>query len=166
MKSIVLALVPLFALGARADTVALDMSGTSPAGASATVIDSTPATQTGMYTSCSVVAILQGGTGGTLDVFVQTLFRSKAGGFWVDVAHYPQVAAAAAATTYALTLTRWSSAASAITASLNTASATPALAVNTVVNGVLGYQLRIVYKTGAGNTAGAAQTILATCSDT
>lgn len=166
MKSTVVALVLLFALGARADTVAFDMSGTSPAGASATVIDSTPASQIGMYATCSFIATVQGGAGGTLDIFVQTFIKSKAGGFWVDAAHLPSLAAAASAATFAFTLTRFSPTNAAITAGLNTASGTPALTANTVVPGLLGYQLRIVYKTGAGNTAGAAQTILATCSDT
>jgi hypothetical protein len=161
----VLAVALFFATAARADHVAIDFSATSPA-AVTTAVGATSATQIGMFVSCSFVATVQGGTGGTLDIYVQTFFKSAAGGFWVDVAHLPQVAAGAAVATFAFTLTRWSPTTSAVVASLNTVSGTPALAVNTVVPGILGYQLRTVYKTGAGNTVGAAQTILATCSST
>lgn len=165
MKALALAAALLLATSARADHVALDFTATSPA-APGTVVSTTPATQTGMFTSCSFVVTDQGATGGTLDIFIQTFFKSQAGGFWVDVAHLPQVAAGAGAATFAFVLTRWSSAAAAITASLNTASGTPALAANTVVNGVLGYQLRLVLKAGAGTSLGASQIVLATCSDT
>lgn len=163
---IILATALLFAAAARADHVGLDLSSTSPAGASSTVVGATSATQIGMFTTCSFYVAAQGGTGGTLDIYVQTLFKSLAGSLWVDVAHLPQLAAAGPLTAYTFTLTRWSPTTSAIFTPVNTASGTPLLAVNTVVPGVLGYQLRVVYKTGAGNTVGAAQVILATCSDT
>lgn len=169
MKSIVPLLLALcLATSARADWTQIDMSGTSPAAASTTTVDATPATQIGMFSSCSFVATVQGGTGGTLDIFVQTWFRTKASslGFWADAAHLTQLAAGGALNTVAFTLTRWSPSSAAITAALNTASGTPALAAGTIVPGLLGGQLRIVYKTGAGNTVGAAQQILATCSST
>jgi hypothetical protein len=164
----VLALALILSAAARADYVSLDLSGTSPAGASATVVDATSATQIGLYSTCSFMATVQGATGGTLDIFVQTRFKQKAapGFFWVDTAHLTQLAAAAAQTTVAFTLTRWSPTTSAITANLNIASGTPLLAAATVVPGLLGDQLRIVYKTGAGTSAGAAQGILGTCSST
>lgn len=171
MKSIIrLSLVAalLCSVAARADNLGLDMSGVSPASAGATVTGASPPVQIGMFTSCAVYVGATGATGGTLDIFVQTLFKQSnvLPGFWMDVAHLPQIAAAAPLTGYTFTLTRWSSSAAAVFTPVNTASATPILAVNTVVNGVLGYQLRIVYKTGAGTTVGATQTILATCSDT
>lgn len=163
--SILLALV--LSTAARADFVGIDMSGTSPAGASATVVGYTTNTDLGTYATCSFYAVVQGGTGGTLDIYLQTAFRKvNASPTWVDVAHFPQIAAGAAATGTAFTITRWSPTSSAFVAGLNTVSATPALAVNTVVPGIFGYMLRVVYKTGAGNTAGAAQSILAYCSDT
>lgn len=151
----------------RADVVGLDLSGTSPAGASATVVGYTTSTDMGTYSTCSFYAVVQGGTGGTLDIYIQTAFKKvNASPTWVDVAHFPQLAAGAAAVGTAFTVTRWSPTTSAFTAGLNTVSGTPALAVNTVVPGVLGYLFRVVYKTGAGNTVGAAQSILAYCSST
>lgn len=168
MKFFILALALTLSAAARADYTSLDLSGTSPAGASTTTVDATSATQVGLFASCSFVATVQGGTGGTLDIFIQTRFKQKAvpGFFWADATHMAQLAAAAPAATFAFTLTRWSPTTAAITGTLNTASGTPLLPVNTVVPGLLGDQLRVVYKTGAGNTVGAAQTILATCSST
>lgn len=165
---IVLVLALTLSAAVRADDVGLDLSGTSPAAPSATVVDATSATRIGMFSTCSFVATVQGATGGTLDIFVQTLMKQKAspGFFWADVAHLTQLAAAAAQGTVAFTLTRWSPTSAAITAGLNIASGTPLLPAATVVPGLLGYQLRVVYKTGAGTSAGAAQSILATCSST
>lgn len=164
----ILAVALIASAAAKADHVALDLSGTSPAGASTTTVDAVSATELGMVSTCSFIATVQGGTGGTLDIFLQTKFKQKAvpGFFWSDVAHLTQLAAGAAQTTVAFTLTRWSPASAAITPALNVASGTPLLAAATIVPGLLGYQLRVVYKTGAGNTVGAAQTILGTCSDT
>lgn len=167
MKSIVLVLALLFATSAKADWTQIDLSSTSPA-AVTTAVGVTPATQIGMFTSCSFVATVQGGTGGTLDIYVQTWFRTLAApaGFWADTAHLTQIAAAAAPATFAFTLTRFSPSAASVTTTLNTASLTPLLPAGTVVPGLLGAQLRTVFKTGAGNTVGAAQVILATCSST
>jgi hypothetical protein len=164
----ILALALALSGAARAspDFISLDLSGTSPAGASTTAVGATSATMIGMATTCSFVATVQGGTGGTLDIFLQTFHKSLAGGFWADAAHLTQIAAAAAPATVAFTLTRWSPSASTITTGLNTASGTPNLAAGTIVPGELGVFVRVVYKTGVGNTAGAAQTILATCSST
>lgn len=159
--------VILVTAAARADTTNIDMSGTSPAGASATAVGYTTATQLATYTTCSGYAVLTGGTGGTLDVFIQTAFKSvTVAPIWVDVVHFPQITAAAAAAGFAFTMTRFSPSTAAITAGLNTVSATPALPANTIVPGLLGYLVRVVYKTGVGNTAGAAQTILLHCSST
>lgn len=157
----------LFAASARADHVAVDMSGTSPA-APSTVVGATPASQIGMFATCSFYVGARGATGGPLDIYIQTLFKQTnvSPGFWVDVAHLPQQAAAGALTGYTFTLTRWSPNAAAIFTPANTVSGTPAIAVNTIVPGILGYQLRVVYVAGALTTAGAAQTILVTCSST
>lgn len=151
---------------ARADVVSLDLSGVSPSTVT-TAVGAAPATDIGLFSTCSVVFTVQGGTGGTLDVYLQSRFKQlNTVGFWVDVAHLPQIAAGAGVATFSTSLTRWSSAAPAFVSGLNTASLTPALPVNTVLSGVLGIQLRVVYKTGAGTTLGAAQVILATCSCT
>jgi hypothetical protein len=157
----------LVSAAARADHVGIDFSGTSPA-APSTVVGVSPATQIGMFSTCSFYVAARGATGGPLDIYIQTLFKQTnvSPGLWVDVAHLPQQAAAGALTAYTFTLTRWSPNAAAIFTPTNTVSGTPALAVNTVVPGILGYQLRVVFVAGASTSAGAAQTILATCSDT
>src|SRR4051812_28718414 len=146
----------------RADAVGIDLSGTSPAAASATVVGYTTSTELRSFSTCSFYAVVAGATGGTLDIYIQTAFKKvNASPTWVDVAHFPQLAAAAAASAFAFSITRWSPTSSAFVAGLNTVSGTPALAVNTVVPGIFGYLFRVVYKTGAGTTAGAAQSILA-----
>lgn len=169
MKSIAsLLFVLCLATSARAEWTQIDLSSTSPAAASTTAVGVTVSTQIGMFATCSVVATVQGGTGGTLDIYVQTWFRTLAAptGFWADVAHLTQLTAGNAQNTVAFTLTRFSPSAAAITTTLNVVSGTPLLPAGTVVPGLLGAQLRTVYKTGAGNTVGAAQQILATCSST
>lgn len=165
MKRLLLVALCLLASAARAsDDVGIDMSATSPSTVT-TAVGYTASTGIGIYTTCSVYVVATGGTGGTLDIYIQTGFKKvNASPVWVDVAHLPQIAAGAAAAGFALTLTRWSSSAAAVVASINTTSATPVLAVNTVVSGILGYQLRVVFKTGAGTTLGAAQSVLAHCS--
>lgn len=169
MKKLFVALFAVSLLAtapARADYATYDMTTTSPAGASTTAIAYTTLAETSMFTSCSFIAKVQGGTGGTLDIYVQTFSKSLLGGMWSDVAHLPQQAAGGALNKVAFTLTRFSPSSSAITAALNVVDGTPSLAVNTVVPGLLGTKLRLVYVTGAGNTVGASQIILATCSST
>lgn len=166
-KTLAILAALLFASAAKADsTVNFDMSGTSPAAASTTVVGYTLSVEIGTFTTCAGIADLTGGTGGTLDVYIQTAFRKvNATPIWADVAHFSQLTAGAAVTRTAFTLTRFN-ASVAMTTGLNTTNGTPALPANTVVPGLLGYSLRIVYKTGASNTVGAAQSILIHCSST
>jgi hypothetical protein len=162
---IALAAILALAASARADDVGLDLSSTSPA-APSTAVGATSGTRLGMYSTCSVYVAARGATGGTLDIYIQTLFKqlNTSPGMWVDVAHLPQQAAAGALTGYTFALTRWSPTTAAIFTPVNTVAGTPVLAVNTTVPGILGYQLRVVYVAGAGTSAGAAQTVLVTCS--
>lgn len=157
-----------FTSAARADWVKLDGTSTSPAAASTTFYPSSAGfvTEVGLFTSCSFTALVQGATGGTLDIYIQTFMAAQAGGKWTDAAHLTQLAAAAGLAKVAFTLTRFSPSTSAITASLNTVDGTPTLTANTVVPGLLGVKLRIVYVAGASTSAGASQVILATCSST
>jgi hypothetical protein len=167
MTKLILAIALLLATAAQADTTNIDMSGTSPAGASTTTVGYTTKTELGQFTSCSGYARLTGGTGGTLDIFIQTAYRTVAvSPVWGDVMHFPQLSAGATVAAFAFTLTRFSPTAAAITSGLNVTDGTPALAVNTIVPGMLGYLFRVVYKTGAGNTVGAAQVITIQCSST
>ena len=160
------ALALLLSPSARADSTAFDMSFVSPSSATTTVAYTT-SINTSMFTTCSFSVTQTGATGGTLDLYLQTGFKQVNNPTlrWVDVAHTPQMAAAAAVASYVFTITRFNSAASTITTS-NATSATPTLTANTTVQGIFGYKFRWVAVAGASTSAGATQTILATCSDT
>lgn len=168
MKSIVLFLAAalLFAAPARADNFGADMSFTA-ASAAGTNIVYTTATEIGQYNTCSFYTRTQGVTGGTLDIYVQTAFRGvNTTPVWADVAHLPTMLAAATPLGSAFTLTRFSSTAATIVTNLNLTNNTPVLPTNTIVNGFLGMKLRIVVVTGAGTSAGSAQSIYVYCSST
>lgn len=104
----------------------------------------------------TLIATLTGCTGGTLDVFVQTSFDE--GVSWVDIVHFAQVLAGAAAASFALHLSRAASVVVPVSVGLD---GTPLLAVNTTLGGAWGNQLRMVLKTGAGTATTPAQTIRA-----
>lgn len=134
--------------------VVQNLGGTSPAAAS-TVIG--PAMQ-GLddFTRLVIHATLQGATGGTLDVYIQ----SSVGNGWYDVAHFAQLAAAAASVRYVVTLTKALKGTPAIVA-VNAANGTPTLAANSVNADILGNAIRVVYVAGALTSAGAVQAIWA-----
>jgi hypothetical protein len=103
-----------------------------------------------------VYAELVGATGGTLDVFLQV--SPDEGANFYDAIHFPQLAAGGAAVIYRATLAY---------AQQNTTATqgapivigknlTPLLAVNTVVPGEGFNRARLVFKSGAGTSAGAA----------
>src|SRR5262249_6183355 len=73
-------------------TGAFSLTFTSP-GAPGTVAQP-PTLGLGAYKSLSIFSMLQGATGGTLDVYLQ--YSPDGGTTWVDYAHFPQVAAGAA----------------------------------------------------------------------
>lgn len=132
-------------------------SGNSPS--TATTAAQTAVTGLDVYHSCWIVSYIRGGTGGTLDVYIQSSFDG--GTTWVDHAHYTQLAAGGS-------LVAWSHNVSGPTGgtaptSVNTVSGTPTLAANTVVQGTLGNALRVVFVSGSGTSAGAAQAIYAYC---
>lgn len=102
----------------------------------------------------TIVATLQGATGGALDVYLQTSFDG--GTTWLDYAHFPQLAAAAASSIRVWHVNRETAAATLTTIGSGT---TPALAVNTINGGAWGDMFRLVYVAGAATSAGAAQTV-------
>jgi hypothetical protein len=130
----------------------VDLSFTSPSSATTTAF--TPATGLGGYRSMAVYAALQGGTGGTLDVYVQ--ISPDGGTTWVDYAHFAQLAAGAAQVFRLFTVSKAGQQTAIATVGTGTS---PALAASTVVGGDWGDRLRVVAVAGAGTTAGAAQTI-------
>lgn len=99
-------------------------------------------------------ADLVGATGGTLDVYVQRSFDN--GTTWRDFIHFPQLAAGAAAVKYSV-----APSVGAGTIVVVGAGTSPALAVNTCVNGHVGDSLRVLMVAGAGTSAGAAVTVAA-----
>lgn len=133
-------------------TLKFDLSSTSPAAASTAV----GATITGLETikSFYLYAVLTGGTGGTLDIYLQV--SPDHGTTWVDYAHFAQLAAGAAAVTKAFTISRG---AQQTTITAVGAGTSPALAVNTVLGGDFGDRMRVLYVAGASTSAGAAQVI-------
>lgn len=99
-----------------------------------------------------VTATLQGGTGGTLDVYLQ--FSPDEGVSWWDAVHFPQLANGAAAINYTCTLGGEQNTITVVGTGL-----TPALAANTVAVGGWGSRMRMVMVAGSGTNAGALQKI-------
>ena len=136
------------------------ISVTSPAAASTVV--STEVTGLDKYDSLIILAVLAGGTGGTLDVYLQVATKEEDGAAteWVDYAHFAQIADGAAAIKRLWSVTRHAQITSIATIGIGTAS-TPAvaLAANTILGGEFGSRMRVVFVAGAGTSAGAAQII-------
>lgn len=102
----------------------------------------------------TVVATIRGGTGGVLDVYIQT--SHDRGTTWLDWAHFPQLADGAAVTTRVWHVTR-DTAVGTLTAIGSGTS--PALAANTILGGAWGDRFRVLYVAGVGTSAGTAQSI-------
>jgi hypothetical protein len=113
-----------------------------------------PLTGLGIYRTLLFLCNVQGATGGTLDIYFQV--SADAGTTWHDFCHLPQIAAGAALAGYTFAVSDFQ-AASTISA-VGTGS-TPTLAANTLVTGPFGERMRIIVKSGAGTSAGAAQQI-------
>jgi len=129
------------------------LADTSPAAAS-TVVGAVVGGGFADAKSLSVVAAIRGATGGTLDVYIQTSFDR--GTTWLDWAHFPQLAGAAALTTRVWHVTRDTAVGTLTTIGSD---ASPALAVNTILGGAWGDRFRVVYVAGVGTSLGAAQSI-------
>lgn len=134
------------------------ISGTSPAAVSAGAVVGLQVNGLDDYDALHIEAALVGATGGTLDVYLQTN-PSQDGVTWVDYAHYAQLAAGAAATTLAMTV---SLAGQQLTPTLVGTNLTPALATTGALGGAWGRSMRAVAKAGAGTSAGAAVAITIT----
>ncbi len=134
------------------------ISDTSPSSATTTVGDtataSDNATFLGVFDWFTIDATLTGGTGGTLDVYLQ---RKVTDDVWADWLHFPQLAAGASAIRYCAN----TGASTSITTVGGGSDASPgvALAANTFIGGHPGFAVRSVYVAGASTSAGAAQVI-------
>lgn len=99
-------------------------------------------------------ATLLGGTGGTLDVYLQ---RKIATDTWRDWIHFPQIAAGTAKK-YSLAITG-EGASIVETGGGSDAAPGVALAANTAVNIIPGGDVRVVFVAGGGTSAGASNSI-------
>lgn len=109
------------------------------------------------FSRAAIVATLQGGTGGTLNLIVQTSFDGKHVGdstkVWWDVAAFAQLASAGAQVNVFVELVRGNSGAAPVALTQGT------LAAGTVLPNMLGDALRLFAVPGAGTTAGALQSL-------
>lgn len=104
-----------------------------------------------------VLAELVGAAGGTLDLYLQT--SPDSGTTWVDAIHFPQLASGAGAIKYRATLSPHPQSTSDAPVAVGTG-LSPALAVDTVVQGTGFDRCRLVTVAGAGTTAGAAVKVI------
>lgn len=104
-----------------------------------------------------VDALLVGGTGGVLDVYLQ---RKLAADTWVDWIHFPQVSAGATVR-YSCAITGKGSSIVAVGGGSDAAPGV-ALAANTAVDVIPGGDVRLVYVAGAGTSAAGAATVTIT----
>jgi hypothetical protein len=129
------------------------MTNTSPATA-ITAVGDVILTDLEGYRSLVVEAVLQGATGGTLDVYLQVTYDG--GATWTDYAHFAQLAAGAAAIRHKFAVCRDVEKLTIVTPGKGTS---PTLTVNTVVGGDWGSAMRMLFVAGASTSAGAAQTV-------
>lgn len=136
-----------------------DLSQTSPA-APGTVVGLTVGPNPALdprnydlsrYDRLEIETVLQGATGGTLDVYLQFWDGSD----WVDYIHYTQIAGGAGAVRLAY-VPQVPTTHTVVTVGANT---TPALAAGSSVGNHPGERLRVLFVAGAGTSAGATQTI-------
>jgi len=130
------------------------MTGTSPAAASTTAV---VANLSGLekYSFFQIDAIITGGTGGTVDLYIQRKVDTNT---WLDWAHFTQVSAA---TTKRYTVSTVANGTIVEVGQLNDAanSGSLVLAANSFVGGHPGDDVRLVAVSGSGTSAGAVQTV-------
>lgn len=134
----------------EAQTVTL----TSPAAASTAVGGTIFAGSTLNADKLVIDATLIGGTGGTLDVYLQ---RKLATNSWADWVHFPQIAAGVTKR-YSLAITGEGTSIVEVGGGTDAAPGV-ALAANAAVNIIPGGDVRVVFVAGAGTSAGASNTI-------
>lgn len=115
------------------------------------------------FDAITIVAVLQGATGGTLDIYLQTSYdinpdwpADHPGRIWYDYAHWQTLADGASPITVTWHVDR----ATAITAETTIGDGTnPALGVSTINGGAWGDMIRLLFVPGTGTSAGAEQAI-------
>lgn len=137
-----------------APTKPFTITGATPATASTTAVigSSIPDENVAItpYDTLTMEADIVGGTGGTLDIYVQRTFDG--GTTWRDYVHFPQVAAA--------TTKRYSHSPSLDGQIYEVGQGTtPALAAGTSANGKWGSHLRVLAVSGSGTSAAGSVTV-------
>ncbi len=133
-------------------------SDTSPA-SNAVAASAVTALNLDKYDWFTIDALLQGGTGGTLDVVLQRFVAQL--NEWRDWVRFAQLAAGAAAIRYTLD-SNAVAIASIATVGGSSGIIAPVLAAGAVACAAPGQKVRAVYSAGAGTSAGAAQKIVLT----
>lgn len=137
-----------------AHTKSWSLAWTSPASATTEIPAAGYAPDMGMCDSLLIYAAIRGGTGGTLDIYLQ--MSPDMGTTWVDYAHFAQLADGAAAIKRVWTVSKSAQQTSIVTVG---SGSSPALAANTIIGGEFGDRIRVVNVAGVGTSAGAAQAI-------
>lgn len=130
------------------------ITGATPAAAGSALVTGAVALGLAKYDWFEVDAVITAGTGGTLDIYIQ---RKVASDVWLEVAHFPQVAAAA--TKYYSAKSMAGSTITEVGKFNDAGTGTPVLAANSWVGGSLGDQIRIYATAGVG-AAGAGSVTL------
>lgn len=130
--------------------LATGSEATSPAAQGYAV--STPVTGFDPYEAITVNATLTGATGGALNVLVET---SPDGTNWYEMVHFPQIAAAAAAAQYSVSIQLDNT----VVARGKNKTTTAALATGTAFGGQWYDRMRVRFIAGSGTSAGAAQAV-------
>ena len=136
--------------GGYAETLAISLDATSQSDASTTQLGA-DSVSTSKYNSIFCFARLTGATGGTLDVYIQR----KVGGQYYDFIHFTQKAAGSAISAQMAGSVSYQGQG---LYTVNTVDGTPAMSANVGASGPTD-NIRRVFVTGGGTTAGAAQDI-------
>lgn len=136
------------------DKDAFPLTGATPASASSAVVAGCNLQGLDKYDWFELDAVITGGTGGTLDIYLQ---RKVAADVWVEFCHFPQVAAA---TTKCYSIKSQAGTSITEVGKFNDAgSGTAVLAANSLVGGHFGDQIRAYATAGAGTSVAGSLTL-------
>jgi hypothetical protein len=141
----------------RAKQAAQTVTATSPTSPSTAVVGTVFAGSTLNADKLVIDATLIGGTGGTLDVYLQRKTGTNA---WRDWVHFPQIAAATTKR-YSFMITGEGTSIVEVGGGTDAAPGV-ALAANTAVNVMPGGDVRVVFVAGGGTSAGGSNSITIT----
>jgi hypothetical protein len=117
------------------------------------------------YEALRIDALIQGATGGVLDLYLQRRIMNGATPIWLDWLHFTQLSAGGAAIVYSTWAGDNAPNVSLVTVgqmSDDLSTGAFALAANTFIGGLPGDELRLVANAGASTSAGAVQSVYLT----